>query len=156
MIQQAYFEFYFFLIRLCTCIISVLLHRGARATKLRKAVFPRWTAVILVADMLITTRPPWMSADSRKQHTPYRLFVSLLACASFQWPLLWWMHFMETKRRGLALALAMAMLFHRSSFALVVACLQYTACAHALLTLIYVWSTLSLRASAKADEPTTV
>ena len=153
--HEAYIDLYFFLIRLCTCFISVLLHRGSRAAKLRRAIFPRWGALVLLADMLLATRPPWVEAHA-VQVTPRQLLVSVASSASFQWPLLWWMHFMESNRKSIALALAMVMLFHRSSLALVVPHLQYTTCAHAALTLFYVWSTLSLRATAATTETTTV
>lgn len=155
MIQEWYFDLYFFLIRLCTCMISVLLHRGIRSAKLRKEIFPRWVAMALVVDILMTTKPPWVEVH-KIEVTPKQLLASLLSSTSLQWPLLWWVNFMEAKRRGLSLLLGMAMLFHRSTMALVLFRSQYVSWAHAVLALLYVWCTLSLRTSAKKPAVATI
>jgi len=101
----------------------------------------------------MTTKPPWVEAH-KIEVTPKQLLTSLLFSTTLQWPLLWWMNFMETKRRGLSLLLGMAMLFQRSTMAFVVFRSQYVARAHAVLALFYVWCTLSTRALVKHDKHT--
>ena len=145
MIHDWYGDLYFFIIRLCMCVISVLIFRGTRAVKLRKKVFPSWAGFAMVVDVVITTKPPWVERHEGG-FSPRHLLSSLVVAATLQWPLIWWMYFMETRRRGLALTLAMAMLFHRSSAALVLFRRQYTSSAHAVLALLYLWCTLSSRA----------
>lgn len=136
-------------------MISVLLHRGTRSAKLRKKIFPGWIATALVVDILMATKPPWIEAH-KIEVAPEQLFVSLLFSASLQWPLLWWVNFMEAKRRGLSLVLGMAMLFHRSTLALVLLRSRYVARAHAVLAMLYVWCALSLRTSAKKPAVATI
>lgn len=135
-------------------MISVLLIRGVRAWKLRKEIFPRWIAVALVVDILMTTKPPWVEAH-KIEVAPQQLLMSLLSSTSLQWPLLWWINFMEAKQRGLSLLLGIAMLFHRSAVALVVF-RSHVARAHAALALLYVWCTLSLRTAAKQNSTVSV
>jgi len=122
--------------------------------KLRR-VFPRWAAAALIIDILMATKPPWIEAH-KIEVAPEQLFVSLLFSASLQWPLLWWVNFMEAKRRGLSLVLGMAMLFHRSTLALVLFRSRYVARAHAVLAMLYVWCALSLRTSAKKPAVATI
>lgn len=144
MFLEKYVDLYFFLIRLCTCVISVLVHRGPRAAKLRKWVFPKWAGLAMALDVVIATKPPWLEAH-KIEVSPRQLLASLLFSASLHWPLLWWVHFMESKRRGLSLLLSMAMLFYRSTLVLFHS--HYVTWTHAALALFYVWCTLSPRAS---------
>lgn len=131
-------------------MISVLLYRGVRACKLRKTIFHRSMAVVLVVDILTTTKPPWVEAH-KIEVAPRQLLTSLFFSTSLQWPLLWWMNFMEAKRRGLSLLISMAILFHRSTMAFVLFRSQYVSWAHAVLALFYVWFTLSTRTVVKHD-----
>jgi len=96
-------------------------------------------------DLFITTKPPWIEQHNIEV-APRQLLLSLLYSASLQWPLLWWVILMETKRRGLSLVLGMAMLFHRFTTALLLFPSQYSSWAHAILSLFYMWCTLSYRA----------
>ena len=150
--EEAYFDLYFFLLRSAAVIILVGVHRGTRACKLKRHTFLPSFRFAFILDFLLATQPPWWApAQHKVLYTPSQLSVSVGTCAAYVCPVLWWVKCMETKRKGLAVLVAFAMLFFRATMSMAERDSTVLSWVEAALAGSYLWLSLSLSHSSHSD-----
>lgn len=153
---------YLFLIRVCVGVIGMLLHRKSRCVKLRRGVFPFWVSYILFVDTCLCMNPPWKPPwslpnllgvkDEDFSDDSIDLSRSLVVSVSLHMPILWWLHLMESKKRGVSLLLCTVMTFQRSTIATLLSKSCPLCWMQVGASLLYVWATLTAnRQSAQRD-----
>ena len=157
---------YLFLIRVCSGVISMLLHRKSRCVKLRRGVFPFWVSYILFADTCLCMNPPWKPPWSLPSSNllgveneefsddSTDLPRSLMVSVSLHMPILWWLHLMESKKRGVSLLLCTAMTFQRSTIATLLSKSCPLCWMQVGASLLYVWATLTASRRSTQTETT--
>ena len=150
--EEDYFDLYFFLLRTATLIIVVGVHRGTRVCKLKRHTFLPWFRFAFILDIILATQPPWWAGPQHKVlYTPRQLGVSLAICTAYVSPVLWWISCMETKRKGLAVLVAFAMLFFRATMSMLERESTVLSWTEAALAGSYLWLSLSLPHSSHND-----